>query len=99
MEPTKVQLLKVRLQGFKKALDAASENLKRDNISMDVANNFNTILDEITENYPSVKDSLPKRVQARRFVRREGKANICFLDLTIFVEQVIGILDILDSGE
>jgi hypothetical protein len=99
MEPTPLQLLKVRLQGFKRTLGSASERSKSEHISTELAKNFNSILANIGEKFPSIRDALPEPVPSTTLLRKAGKADISFLDLEILVDQAVGILDLLDSGE
>jgi hypothetical protein len=99
MEPTKVQLLKVRTFAIKRTLEKASERSKSGHITKPVAAQFNEIVAEIGTQFPSVQNALPKKIEATTDFAMMGLADVSYLDLEMFCEQVLGILELLDSGQ
>lgn len=98
MEPTKVQLLKVKALAIKRTLDKASEKSKGGHISRPVATQFNELVADIGTQYPSIQESLPKKIESTTTFAMMGFADVTYLDLEMFCEQVLGILELLDSG-
>lgn len=94
MEPDKLQLLKVRLQSYKNILEKTPPSQKSGFVSNNLATNFNEIIDEFRTISPNVKNQLPKEILIPGF-RQE---DVSFLDLEIMVEQVLGIINVLESG-
>jgi len=99
MEPTKVQLLKVKAQAIRRTLEKASEKSKGSHVTKPVAEQFNELVEEIGNQFPSVQSALPKRIESTTDFAIMGLADVTYLDLEMFAEQVLSILELLESGE
>lgn len=95
MEPDKLQILKARLQGYKSILEKTRPSQKSEIVSNHLARNFNEIVDELRNISPGVGEHLPKHIRTPGGRRQ---TDVSFLDLEIMVEQVLGILNVLESG-
>jgi hypothetical protein len=98
VEPTKAQLIKARLVAFKTTVAAVPDSAKKERISTELAKNFNGLVEMVAADYPTVKDHLPKPIKSMSEFRKVYKADESYLDLQVYVEQVISILELLDSG-
>lgn len=99
MAPNQIQLFKVRVRSFKTVLQGASEKAKQESASIVVAKNFNAIIEEIGEAFPVVRSALPKKIEATNPLAELGASDANYIDLEIYAEQIIGILDLLDENK
>lgn len=98
MALAKLQLFKVRIKSFKSTLENASEKTKKGRASITLTENFNSLIEEIGKAYPDIKPALPKKIKATGPFARVGASDANYVDLEVYAEQVIGILDLLGEG-
>src|SRR3954469_7034350 len=89
MDLTKAQLVKARLVAFKTTLAAIPDAAKNEHVSTELAKNFNGLVEMVTADFPQVKDHLPKPIKSTTLLGKAGKADETYLDLQVYVEQVI----------
>ena len=89
-----VDLLRARLTSLKTTLERASEKQKNGPAGKALAENFNTILQEIETTFPDLKSSLPARVTSHGPFADKGAADVSYLDLEVFAEQTLSLLQL-----
>ena len=87
-----VDLMRARLNSLKTTLERASEKQKNGPAGKALAENFNAILQEIETAFPDLKSSLPARITARGPFAHMGAADVSYLDLEVFAEQALSLL-------
>jgi hypothetical protein len=95
MTISKLELLKTRVKSIKATLERASEKQKSGPAGMAIADNFNTLLDEIEAACPDLKGSLPSRITPSRHFAHLGVSNISYLDLEVFADQALSLLELI----
>ena len=98
MQPTTLQIIKVQLEGIKDTLIGASERQKSNQVSLTVANDFNKLLQKVVDEYPDIKEALPEPIPFHRQLQINGLAAVSFLDLEVKANQVIKVIELLESG-
>lgn len=71
---------------------------KKHHIAIPLAMSFNSLKTEIAESYPDLKDHLPAPIEATLPIAHMGSADIKYLDLEIYTEQLIALLDIVERA-
>jgi hypothetical protein len=98
MEPTSLELFKVRLMALTCTLDKTAQNQKGGSVTRPMADQFNMLLAEVGVAFPSIKDALPERLEATtKFADHFATVDATYLDLEVFVEQVLGVVERLGS--
>jgi hypothetical protein len=97
MAISKKQLLRTRLKAIRSTLHGASAKEKEGLAGISLTENFNTILTEIAEEYPELKDSLPTHISSRGPFQRIGKSSVSYLDLEALADQAIALLDLVEE--
>jgi hypothetical protein len=94
--PTTLDFLKAKVMAVKHTLDSRSSKEKGGHISVQTAQQFNAVIEEIKKASPEAAPHLPQPIQwGGHMARLASQANVTFLDLEIMVNQVLGILDVL----
>jgi hypothetical protein len=93
----KIQSIKARLNGIQKTLDNTPDDQKDNQISWSLAENFNEIIKEVENEIPELGDSLPSKIEKNRHAQRFGQAAESFLDLEIFCEQILQLLNTVEE--
>ncbi len=92
----KVKLLKAKLDGIRTTLQRSSEQQKKELAPTLLAKDLNGVIDEVAKTYPDLKDALPKPVLSSTPARRLGMSDVRYLDVEIFVEQVLRLLNLVE---
>jgi hypothetical protein len=87
-----IDLLKARLNSIKATLERASEKQKGGPAGTALAENFNRILEEVGTAFPELKSALPARITSLGPLARVGSSDVSYLDLEVFAEQVLSLL-------
>ncbi|MAX38790.1 MAG: hypothetical protein CME33_19710 [Gimesia sp.] len=95
----KLRLLKIRLETMKKSLDDYSAGEKATHITQTMATRFNDTLSEIGIACPDIKDLLPSRITSSHPQSLVGKANATYMDLGMFIDEIIALVSEIESGE
>lgn len=74
------------------------DRVQNDNISTEIAQNFNGPLEDVKVALPAVIMALPAPRSARYTSSKGRKAGVSFLDSEVLVDRVVGILKLLESG-
>ena len=93
---TNVDFLKAKVQSIKTVLENTSPKEREKKVSLHLAEQFNDILREIGAAYPEAAPHLPKPIPLRGF-RHLGVAEVGYVDLMIFAEQVLHVLALIES--
>lgn len=97
MAISKRQLLRTRLKAIRSTLHGASAKEKEGLAGISLTENFNAILTEVAEEYPELKDSLPKHISGHGPFKRVGKSSVSYLDLEALADQAIALLDLIQE--
>jgi hypothetical protein len=92
-----IKLYRARLSAIVKGLESASQTAKQGHIALSTADDFNSLLTEIASAHPELEKSLPQKIPREGMLARHGVAPLSFLDLQLKCNQVISLLDVLDS--
>lgn len=95
---SKATILKTKLQSIRSVLEKTPSSEKKGHITIPLANSFNGLVSEAGEAYPELVDHLPPTIEATLDVAYMGSADITYLDLEIYVEQVISLLDLVERS-
>lgn len=90
------QVVAAKLQGVMSTLERTPPGHKKNPVSLELAQEFNKILDVIAAEYPELKDDLPAQLSTRGFGSNMGVASVSFLDLEIICEQVLNLLALVE---
>ena len=93
--PTTLDFLKAKVQALKHTLEGKSGKEKDGRVSIQIAQQFNGILDEVKKESPDAAPHLPQHITWNSPFARLQQADVTFLDLEIMVNQVLAILDVL----
>ena len=97
MPITKKKIFLVKLNSFNNIIEKASAKQKEDFIGINLANEFNNLIDDIGKEFSEIKDSLPAKLTTNGLFSDMGKADINYLDFEIFTESLISLLNLVDS--
>jgi hypothetical protein len=86
-----------KLNSIKSIVEKSSDKQKLDLIGTILANEFNKLLLEIGEEYPELKNSLPSKITSTGPFSEMNKADINYIDLEIFTESVMSLLNLADN--
>jgi hypothetical protein len=87
MPITNIQVFKVKLNSILLTLKTASEKQKNDSITIPIAKNFNSVLNGIKNDFPTLSSSLPNKIEKDKHFGNMGYANITYLDLEIYATR------------
>ena len=91
-----IDLVRARLHSIKTILERASEKQKNGPIGAGLADNFNAILREVETLFPQLKQALPALISTRGAFSSMGLAGASYLDLEVFAEQVLSLLEVVE---
>ncbi len=86
-----------KLKSIKSVVERTSENQKQGLIGINLANEFNKLLHEISQEYPDLKSSLPAEITVNGPFRDANMADMNYTDLEIFTETVISLLNLVEN--
>jgi hypothetical protein len=94
---TTLDFLKAKVQAYKHTLDAKSGKEKEGRISIQIAQQFNGIVDEVKKESRNAAPHLPQHITWTGPFARIQQADVTFLDLETMVNQILAILDVLQE--
>ncbi len=97
MPPTKFQLMQVRLSSLKQSLSVASTQQKSNHVSLQMAKHFNSILADVVEEYPAIKDAICDQIDLRSKFQLLGATDVTYIDLEAFIDQTIAVLKLVEA--
>ena len=89
--PQTGDFIRAKLEGLKTTLQSAPTSEKKNVISKPMADEFNGILSQAAQEYPVLKDQLPKAIPTRR-IGSMAIGQATFLELEAFCEQTLNLL-------
>lgn len=99
MAISKSDLIRAKLKGIMTTLERAPAGEKKNRISMALADDFNSVLQSIADEYEELKDALPKRIERPRgALATIGQAELTFMDLEAMCEQALNLLNLVDQA-
>jgi hypothetical protein len=94
---TTLDFLKAKVQACKHTLDGKSGKENDGRVSIQIAQQFNALVDEIKKESPDAAPHLPQHIAWTGPFARIEQADVTFLDLEIMVNQVLAVLDVLQE--
>jgi hypothetical protein len=91
---TTLDFLKAKVQAYKHTLDGKSSQEKDGRVSIQIAQQFNAIVDEIKKELPGTASHLPQSIGWTSPFARLQQADVTFLDLEMMVNQVLAVLEV-----
>ena len=94
--PTPLDFHRATVLAFKNTLDGRSAKEKELPVSIQIARQFNTIVEEIKKVAPEVASHLPQPVTWKGIAARDMQiSDVSFLELQMMLNQVLAVLDVL----
>lgn len=93
-----VTILRARAQSIKSVLERIPPAQKQGNIAIATAQEFNDVVKQLGEAFPELSPALPKPILATTSLRHAQKADVSYVDLEIFTEQVLALLQLAARG-
>jgi hypothetical protein len=97
MSISKKSIFIAKLNSIKSIVEKSSEKQKQDLIGTNLAHEFNKLIRELKQEYPSIQSSLPAEITANGPFSDMQKADVNYIDLEIFTEIVISLLNLVDN--
>jgi hypothetical protein len=96
--PTSLDFHRATIRAFKNTLDGKASKEKEKHISIQIAEQFNVIVDNIRKEFPDAASHLPQPITMKGIASRDMQiADIKFLDFEVLLNQVLGILEVLEA--
>lgn len=96
---TTLDFVKAKVQACKHTLDSKSDKEKDGRVSIQIAQQFNAIIDEIKKEASEVAPHLPQHIEWNSPFARVQQADVTFLDLEMMLNQVIAVLDVIQGNK
>ena len=93
----KKDIFTVKLKSIKNTIEKASDTQKKEHIAIHLGESFNSLISEIAQEYPDLKDSLPKPFTSTGVFQRMKKMEVNYLDLEISTETVLSLLNLIEK--
>ena len=97
MDISKKSIFLAKLNSIKSIIEKATDKQKQGLIGINLANEFNKLLKELSEEYPELKNSLPANINSNGHFSLMQKADTNYIDLEIFTETVISLLNLIEN--
>jgi hypothetical protein len=97
MAVSKKDVFLAKLSSIKNIIEKASDVQKKEHIAIHLGESFNSLISEISEEYPELKDSLPKPFTSTGVFHRMKKCEVNYLDLEIATEMVLSMLNLIEK--
>lgn len=97
MSVSRKDIFFVKLKSIKSTIEKASDSQKKEHIAIHLGDSFNTLITEIAQEYPALKDSLPKPFTSTGLFQRLKQMEVNYLDLEIATETVISLLNLVEK--
>ncbi len=95
--PKTVDFLKAKVGAYQKVLSQAASRDKEGLVSITLAKQFNSLLDEVKKACPEAEPHIPRPITWESAFSQLAVADVSFLDLEVLVEQVSSILAVVDA--
>ena len=95
--PTPIDFLKATVAAFKETLGQTPPTQKNDLVSIHSGKHFNDLLAKIKVEAPEAAGHLPPPITWTTDFALMGKSDIKFLELEMYVNQVVHVLNVLAS--
>lgn len=95
--PTTFDFIKARVLAVKYTLDGKSGKDKNGRISIQTAQQFNAVVEEIKKASPVAAPHLPKPIEWNSPFAQLQLADALYFDLEIMVNQVLAVMDVLQE--
>jgi len=94
--PTNLDFHKATLMAFKNTIEGKSLKEKEQHVSIQVAQQFNGLVDNIRKEHPEAEPHLPKSITMNSIAAQDFQiADIRFLDFEMLVNQVLSTLEVI----
>jgi hypothetical protein len=94
--PTSLDFYKATVLAFKHTLEGKSTKEKEKHVSIQIAEQFNAVVENIKKEHPDAAIHLPQPITMKGIASRDMQiADIRFLDFEMMLNQVLAILDVL----
>ncbi len=96
--PTSLDFHKATIMAFKNTLEGKSAKEKEKHISIQIAAQFNSIVDNIKKEFPDAASHLPQPITWNGIAAMDMQiADITFLDFEMLLNQMLGILEVIQG--
>lgn len=100
MMATTLDFLKAKVQAYKHTLEGKSAREKENHISIQIAEQFNGIIENIKREYPEATPHLPQPITWKGIAAQDMQiADIRFLDFEMLLNEVLAILEVLRESK
>jgi len=96
---TTLDFLRANVQAYKHTLDGKSSKEKDGLVSIQIAKQFNAIVDQIKKEAPDAAPHLPQSIEWTGPFSQMQLADVNFLDLEMMLNQVVAVLDVVRSSK
>jgi hypothetical protein len=97
--PTSLDFHKATVLAFKSTLEGKSAKEKEKHVAIQIAEQFNSIVENIKKEFPDATTHLPQPITWQGIAARDMQiADIRFLDFEMLLNQVLAILDVLRAS-
>jgi hypothetical protein len=96
--PTKLDFIRSDLLAFKTTLERQGQIEKDKRVTIDFAKRFNSLIQKIKSESSEAAEHLPESLTWSDPWKQAGLADIKYLELEVLVEQILGVVDLLQSG-
>jgi hypothetical protein len=97
--PVKIDFLIATMSAFEKTLEKLDQKTKAGHVPVQLAENFNKLLDEIKTESPDAAPELPLPITLDGTFEGIGVTDISYVALEVMVRQVLGVLGVLKTGQ
>jgi len=97
--PKKIDFLIAKMAAFEKTLEKLDNKTKAEHVPIQLAKNFNKLLDEIKTDSPDAASELPTPIALNGDFADLGVTDLSYVALEIMVGQVLAVLGVLKAGQ
>jgi hypothetical protein len=93
---TSLDFYKTTVLAFKHTLEGKSAKEKEKHVSIQIADQFNSVVENVKKEYPDAAPHLPQSITWRGIATQDMQiADIRFIDFEMLLNQVLAVLDVL----
>lgn len=97
--PTSLDFHRATMMAFKNTLEGKSSKEKENHVSIQIAEQFNGVVEAIKNEHPEAAPHLPKPITWKGIAAQDMQiADIRFLDLELLLNQVLATLDVIRAS-
>lgn len=94
--PTSLDFYKATVLAFKHTLEGKSAKEKEKHVSIQIADQFNSVVENVKKEYPDAAPHLPQPITSKGIAAQDMQiADIRFIDFEMLLNQVLAVLDVL----